>query len=204
MFRLASPSNFIKKFDTLRFTKQAIQSQSKRFVSYNKANSNYTNFARVRTATRETPNMALTFLGVLGVSSLYLAAHKPILNETGFANGPILIDTKKGAVNLDQEIKQSQYDGAFDGKLNYRQVAIGSIAGLVLGYALSRLSSILFVVSIGLYCLNVYLRRQGIVAVDTKKVFKGAVDSVSWDELVFEKASFSVPFVLSFFTAASL
>lgn len=155
-------------------------------------------------ASKDKPNLSLTFLGILGVSSLYLVAHKPILNETaGFANQPVSINTQQAA-NVYYDDTKSFYDGAFNGKLNYHQVALGSMTGLILGYAISRLSTVLFCFSLAFYLINVYLRKQGIISIDTKKMVKGAVSSISWDELVFEQTSFSVPFVCSFLMSATL
>lgn len=154
-------------------------------------------------SSREKPNMALTLLGVLGVSSLYLAAHKPVLNDAAYANGPVSITTP-GSPNIYYDAKKPVYDGAFGGKLNYHQVALGSMSGLILGYAVSRLSSVLFVFSIVAYLVGIYLRKQGVVVIDTKGLVKGAVNSVSWDELLFDQASFSVPFLTSFCIAAAL
>lgn len=147
--------------------------------------------------------MALTLLGVLGVSSLYLGAHKPLLNDEGYANGPVSITTP-GSPNIYYDNKKPVYDGAFGGRLNYRQVALGSMTGLVIGYAVSRLSTVLFVFSIFAYLIGIYLRKQGVVVVDTKGLVKGAVNSVSWDELLFDQTSFSVPFLSSFCIAAAL
>lgn len=213
MFKVFSPINSLLKVNNLRSIRTSIQSHhinGKMFstspITKKQGFNNFGNFkyqSRSYAHQREKPNMGLTFLGVLGISSLYLVAHKPILNDAGFANPPVTINTGKGA-NVYYDDTKPKFDGAFNGKLNYHQVAMGSMAGLILGYALSRLSSILFVFTITFYVISIYLRKQGIVVIDTKSVFKSAVNSVSWDELVFDQTSFSVPFVMSFLTAATL
>jgi uncharacterized membrane protein (Fun14 family) len=198
------------KISGLRFSRTLFQSQCQKRLSYftpfTKQNYKNYNVSKVLVATKaakEKPNMALTFLGVLGVSSLYLVAHKPILCDTGYANQPVIIDSNK-PTNIYYDDSKAISGITLRNRLNYHHVAMGSIAGLILGYAISRLSSVLFVLAIGVYLLGVYLRKQGIVIVDTKGIVKGAVGSVAWDELVFGQSSFSIPFILSFLTAATL
>lgn len=207
MLRLGFTGNFATKLNGLRSVRTSIQSQvGQRLFSHSKVvKNNFHNHASAGTyaAAKPKPNMALTMLGVLGVSSLYLAAHKPILNDAGFANPPISIE-RKSAPNAYYDPNAPVYDGAFNGRLNYRHVAMGSISGLIIGYALSKLSTIIFVLAIGSYMINTYLRKQGVVLPDTKSVVKGAVNSLSWDEVVFEQSSFTVPFILSFLTSATL
>ncbi|TID29846.1 hypothetical protein CANINC_001595 [Pichia inconspicua] len=209
MLRLGFTGNFATKFNALRSVRTSVQSQiNYRMFSGSRSIKNsfnkYQSSASYTSAsTKQKPSMALTFLGILGVSSLYLVAHKPILNDAGFANPPIAIE-RKNSPNAYYDPNSPTYDGAFNGKLNYRHVAMGSMAGLILGYALSRLSTIIFVVAIISYTINVYLRKQGIVLVNTKSVVKDAVNSVSWDEIVFDQPSFSIPFILSFVTSSTL
>lgn len=208
MLKLFPTGNPTLKINIFRSLRTSIQSHTQyRLFSFKKfpqQNFNaYTSVARIKGASKQKPNMALTFLGVLGVSSLYLTAHKPILNDSGYANPPIVIGTDTPA-NIYYDNSKPVYDGAFGGKLNYHQVALGSMSGLIIGYALSRLSSVLFVLGLGCYLLGVFLRKQGIVVVDTKSVVKDAVSSVAWEELVFDQTSFSIPFVLSFLTSATL
>ena len=206
MFKLVSPANVAFKMNGLRSVRTSIQSQAtKRLFSstqFTKQSFPNYSYSRAHSHSAPRPNMALTFLGVLGVGSLYLAAHKPILNDAGFSNPGVTINTGKPNVYYDDTTPK--FDGAFNGKLNYRQVALGSIAGLVIGYALSRLSTVLFFLGITFYIVNVYLRRQGVVILDTRNFFKSAVNNISLDEQVFDQPSFSVPFVMSFLTAATL
>lgn len=209
MLRLGFTSNFATKFNALRSVRTSVQSQinHRMFSSSRTIRNNFHRYqssaSYLSASAKQKPNMALTFLGIFGVSSLYLVAHKPILNDAGFANPPIAFERKKSP-NAYYDPNSPTYDGAFDGKLNYRHVAMGSISGLVLGYALARLSTIIFVVAIISYTINVYLRKQGIVLVNTKSVVKDAVNSVSWDEIVFEQPSFTIPFILSFLTSSTL
>lgn len=208
MFKLFLNRNLTGKMNTFRSLRTSIQSRSQNrlfsFARFPKQNfSKYTRISHNKGANRATPNMALTFLGVLGVSSLYTAAHKPILNDSAYANPPIVIGNDTGT-NIYYDNSKPVYDGAFGGKLNYHQVALGSMSGLIIGYALSRLSTVLFVFGLGCYLLGIYLRKQGIIIVDTGSMVKGAVNNVAWEDLVFSQISFSVPFVLSFLTSATL
>lgn len=213
MFKLINPAGLSLKMNNFRSSRTCILSQNKnRMLSHlrfpknnysNYKNKNYVNSRRIP-VNEETPNVSLALLGILGVSSLYLAAHKPILNDSaGYANAPVSIKSP-GSANIYYDEEKPMYDGAFGGRLNYHQISMGSMTGLVLGYAISRLSSVLFVFTIAFYLIGIYLRKQGIVIVDTKGMVKGAVNSISWDELVFGQTSFSVPFITSFFIAATL
>lgn len=204
MFKLISP--ILKPTMGPRFNllKSNIQSQTnRRLFSFTKYSSSSNNGYNKNTINGR-PNMALTLLGVFGVSSLYLVAHKPILNDAGFANQQPISITTPGSTNIYYDNNKPIYDGAFDGKLNYHQVAMGSMSGLIVGYAISRLSTVLFVCSIVFYLMGIYLRKQGIIIIDTKTMVKGAYNSISWDELLFDQVSFSVPFLLSFCISATL
>ncbi|KAG0684669.1 hypothetical protein C6P40_001665 [Pichia californica] len=147
--------------------------------------------------------MALTLLGVFGVTSLYIAAHKPILNDATYGTPEVSIKTP-GSTNIYYDEKKPVFDGAFGGKLDYHQVAMGSLTGLIVGYAISRLSTVLFVSSIIFYLVGIFLRRQGIISVNTKGLVKGAYNSISWDELLFDQVSFSAPLIISFCLSATL
>lgn len=204
MFKLITPiwkSGMRPKFNLL---KSNIQSQTtKRLFSFSRY-SRLSNNAFDKSKTNGKPNMTLTLLGIFGVSSLYLVGHKPILNDAGFSNQQPVSITTPGSTNIYYDNNKPIYDGAFDGKLNYHQVAMGSMSGLLVGYAISRLSTVLFVCSVVFYLMGIYLRKQGIVVIDTKTMVKGAYNSISWDELLFDQVSFSVPFLLSFCFSATL
>lgn len=197
MFRLGFSGGLAGKMGPLRTVGSLVQSQgSRRMASCSRS-------AGARRRGAGHANTALGWLGILGVSSLYVAAHPPVRNEGGYAD-PGAGHTGSLGADIYHDDTGPRFDGAFGGRLDYHEVALGSMAGLVIGYTLSRLSTVLFVVTIGVYLIGVYLRKQGIVIVDTKSMVRGAVNSVSWDELVFGQPSFSVPFVLSFFTSATL
>lgn len=202
MFKLTSPFNLIKNAANAKspILRSLVHTPvGKRMFSNTPLNT----ARRFNQSTRNKSNMSLTFLGVLGVSSLYLAAHKPILNDAAYANPPVSVTTP-GSTNIYYDKNKPLLDGAFGGKLNYHQVAIGSITGLILGYTISKLSTVVFVASLMMYMLTIYLRKQGIIVVNTKGVIKGAVNSISWDELVFDQPSFSGSFITSFCIAATL
>lgn len=158
------------------------------------------------------PNYALTALGISSVSAGYLLSHSKIYNDTFATSSPSAGQVSNDAIKvvnstLDDVARKTtgpRYDGAFDGRLNYRQVALGSTLGLAIGFCLSRLSSILFILVIGGYSLSVYLKKQGIQFVNTKGMVKGAVDQVDWEDVVFNQISFSLPFLTSFIMSATL
>lgn len=207
MLRLSFTQNFATKFNGLRSGRTSIQSHinQQTFLSPKIIRNNFHSYSSTRAYTieKQKPSVALTFLGISGVSSLYLVAHRPILNDASFVDPSILVPKKK-IPNACYDPNTSKYDGAFDGTLNYHHVAMGSVTGLIIGYALSRLSSIIFIFAILSYSLSVYLRKQGIKVVNTKSVVKNAINNVSWDTIVFEQPSFTIPFVLSFLTSATL
>lgn len=156
-------------------------------------------------STKANPNYMLTAIGISSVATGYIMAHKKVFNDSAITyNGSSLESNVKSVSNDLDQLKTSRYDGAYNGKLNYRQIALGSTIGMAVGFCISRLSSVLFVLSLGAYLVGVYLKRQGIQFVDTKGIFKGAANSINWEELLFNQVSFSAPFILSFIFSATL
>lgn len=150
------------------------------------------------------PNYMLTAVGISSVTTGYIMAHKKIYNDSAMTYNGQTLESNVKSISHELDPSKPRYDGAFNGKLNYRQVAMGSTIGMAIGFCISRLSSVLFVLSLGVYLIGVYLKRQGIQFIDTKGVVKGAANSINWEELLFNQVSFSAPFILSFLFSAML
>lgn len=162
-------------------------------------------FASARAVTlKSSPNILLTALGIGGVGTAYALGHSKVLNDSAITYGSGLESNVKSVEAKLDPNAGPRFDGAFNGKLNYRQVALGSAFGMGVGFCISRLSSVLFVLTVGFYLLGVYLKKQGIQLIDTRGVVRGAANSVDWEDLLFNQISFSVPFISSFLFSATL
>ncbi|GMM31962.1 hypothetical protein DAMA08_047070 [Martiniozyma asiatica (nom. inval.)] len=135
------------------------------------------------------------------VLAAYTLQHKNILNDSFAQASPTYTYSSDKSIPIN---KSSNYNHAFNGRLNYRQIAMGSTFGMCIGYALSRLSTVIFILGLSFYLLGIYLRRQGIVVVDSSQLVKGAAGSVDWGTMLFDQTSFSVPFICSFLVSAGL
>lgn len=97
----------------------------------------------------------------------------------------------------------------FNGKLDYRQLCIGSIAGLVLGVLVGKISTLLvYITAAGLLGLQ-WLQNRGIVDKNTTQslfaryIVKSGRETLDLNTLIWERPSFKVSFLLTFVLAAA-
>lgn len=137
-------------------------------------------------------------LGVVGLSATYLAANRhTILNDAAYGMPP----APKGYTYV-QVPNTPQYDGAFGGKLNYKELALGSVFGTIAGLVCGQLSSFFVAAGLGFYLVFQYLYSQGIVTVPFTKVIKIGSEYIDVKKMVFDKPSFNLTFISSFLIAA--
>ncbi|QPG75583.1 hypothetical protein FOA43_002940 [Brettanomyces nanus] len=139
-------------------------------------------------------------IGLMGISATYLINHNPIRNDSALAysQGPT---TPKGYqyVKIPEKPK---YDGAFGGRLNYKQLALGSIFGMLSGLIAGQLSSLFVFFSLGVYLAAQYLHAQGVLTIPMTKIVRIGTEDIDIRQMVFEQPSFSITYVLSFLIAA--
>lgn len=97
----------------------------------------------------------------------------------------------------------------FGGKLDYRQLCIGSIFGLVLGVVIGKISTLLVYVSaVGFLTLQ-WLQNRGIVdknatnSLFARYIIKSGRETIDFNTLIWERPSFKISFLLTFLLAAA-
>lgn len=102
-------------------------------------------------------------------------------------------------------IKERPMHTRFNGKLNYRQLSIGSFTGLFAGYVIGKLSKVLVIlIASGLLTIQ-FLQSRGIVPIGSTIVGQFAQWSkknVDFNELILDQPSFKISFLSSFLVAA--
>lgn len=96
-----------------------------------------------------------------------------------------------------------------DGKLDYRQLCMGSILGLVLGVVVGKVSTLLvYVTAAGLLGLQ-WLQNRGIVdknatqSLFARYIVKSGRETLDLNTLIWERPSFKLSFLLTFVLAAA-
>ncbi|QLL34035.1 hypothetical protein HG536_0F03600 [Torulaspora globosa] len=97
----------------------------------------------------------------------------------------------------------------FGGKLDYRQLCIGSIFGLVLGVVVGKISTLLvYVTAVGFLCIQ-WLQNRGMIDKDmtgsifARYIVKTGRETIDFNTLVWERPSFKISFLLTFLLAAA-
>ncbi|SCU90496.1 LANO_0D08966g1_1 [Lachancea nothofagi CBS 11611] len=137
-----------------------------------------------------------------------LALILPQLSSKHAIRNDTILGVKQRHDMLPEEVGlPSQRKSSLGRKLNYRQLCLGSIIGLVAGVLVGKISTVLvFVTACGLLGIQ-WLENRGLVDKKStiglsKYMIKTGKDSVDLNTLVWEKPSFKVPFLLTFVLAA--
>ncbi|ODV83613.1 hypothetical protein CANARDRAFT_186197, partial [[Candida] arabinofermentans NRRL YB-2248] len=145
---------------------------------------------------------------LVGVS-LGLAVGSTILHQTKLHNdyaNQVALNAEKKAQDLNDKItattSTSKYDGAFGGKLNYQELSIGSMFGVIAGLVVGKLSSVIMFASLAFYLSLQFLNSRNIISLPFTKVIKVGSQVIDIREMVFEKPSFNITFILAFVLAA--
>ncbi|CAR22415.1 Fun14p [Lachancea thermotolerans CBS 6340] len=120
-----------------------------------------------------------------------------------------ILDVKQRNAGLPEEIGLPGQRGksAVSKKVNYRELCLGSVLGLMIGVVVGKISSVLvFVTACGLLSLQ-WLSNRGLVDKNatwglSKYIVKTGRESVDLNTLIWDKPSFKVPFILTFVLAA--
>lgn len=101
------------------------------------------------------------------------------------------------------EVIRGQVDGKdVQATINFEQMTIGSITGMVLGVIVGKLLLALVLVTLLAYFLVSYLEAKGIISVPWNAIINLGREKINVKHLVFEKPSFKIPFTLAFLIAA--
>ncbi|KAG7878589.1 hypothetical protein KL905_004069 [Ogataea polymorpha] len=136
-------------------------------------------------------------IGVLSISSYWLY-HNQIKNEVAFGDEKRL-ELESAAQDIAQK---PQYDKSLGGKLDYQELSIGSMCGLVCGMVVGKLSSIFVFLSLSFYLGVQFLNSRGIVSIPWTRYIKMGSHLIDVRQMIFEKPSFNITFILTFLLAA--
>lgn len=147
-----------------------------------------------------TPNTTGMLFGATGAVfglSVLNRSYSPIFNDSALNHQvPIANQTEANLKSLKEET-QSHIS-----KLNYEELTVGSITGLLLGVIAGKLSSIIVALTLSGYFLTQFLESRGIVNIPWRKAVRIGSESIDLKKLVLEQPCFKVSFVLSFLIAA--
>ncbi|SCW01339.1 LAFE_0D10396g1_1 [Lachancea fermentati] len=131
----------------------------------------------------------------------------PTINTGNIIRNDTILDVKQRN-SLPEEIGlPTQRRSRLNGKLDYRQLCLGSLLGVFVGIVVGKISSFLvFVTACGLLSLQ-WMQNRGLVSKNatvglSKYVISTGKETVDLNTLVWEKPSFKISFLLTFVLAA--
>ncbi|AMD18826.1 HBL076Cp [Eremothecium sinecaudum] len=155
------------------------------------------------TASKASPRLML-YLGFTSAGILLPNFKRPVIHNDSILS---TLDPSYSRSDLTTTRPVPVTRERFNGKLNYRQLCMGSITGLAFGIIMGKIShALVFVSAFGLLALQ-WLQSRGIVNKDATKglskyVLNMSREQVDLNTLIWEKPSFKVSFLLSFVLAA--
>lgn len=105
-------------------------------------------------------------------------------------------------VTVNPVTKPAPTNARFGNYLNYEELTIGSVTGLFLGIILGKLSQVFLFISLSSFLLVEFLQSRNIINVPWNYIFTIGKQKIDLKQLVFEKPSFKISFVLSLIIAA--
>ncbi|KAG7666097.1 uncharacterized protein J8A68_000353 [[Candida] subhashii] len=148
-------------------------------------------------STRSSSSLKLLFASTgsfLLLSSLSLSPSNRIYNDSILKDNRIDISDLQPAPGY----RKSR----FGGKLNYEELTIGSVTGLFLGIIIGKLSSVFMFFTLSCYFMLEFLESRNIIHIPWTYIITVGKDKVDLKELVLQKPSFKISFVLAFIIAA--
>lgn len=153
------------------------------------------------------PSSMPRLLGFTTITSLGLIA--PWYASSHVIRNDVILDVRQPAKSIPEETGlPSRKRSRFNGKLDYRQLCIGSLAGVFLGIIVGKISSVLvFITACGFLGLQ-WLQNRGLVDKSStlglsKYIVKTGKENIDLNTLVWERPSFKVSFLLTFLLAAA-
>lgn len=137
---------------------------------------------------------------------LALASSIAFVSYTSFKlQSPIRNDAALQVPTVDIKVSKKPaavHKSRFHGYLDYRELCIGSVTGLILGVVIGKFSSALVFLSLASYFLVQFLEANNIVVIPWKKIIRVGTEDIEVKELVLSNPSFKLSFVSSFLIAA--
>lgn len=163
----------------------AVKQQQQR-NSYNSSKSNSSNIFKL-------------FFASAGASFLLTTSFaKSIYNDVAVAT-----PRQQVASNVSvQPVTKTPTKTRFGDYLNYEELTIGSVTGLFLGIILGKLSQVFVFISLSSFLLVEFLQSRNIINVPWNYILTVGKQKINLKQLVFEKPSFKISFVLSLIIAA--
>ncbi|CCG20750.1 hypothetical protein CORT_0A03620 [Candida orthopsilosis Co 90-125] len=154
--------------------------------SYNSSKSNSSNIFKL-------------FFASAGASFLLTTSFaKSIYNDVAVAT-----PRQQVASNVSvQPVTKTPTKTRFGDYLNYEELTIGSVTGLFLGIILGKLSQVFVFISLSSFLLVEFLQSRNIINVPWNYILTVGKQKINLKQLVFEKPSFKISFVLSLIIAA--
>ncbi|GME92671.1 unnamed protein product [[Candida] boidinii] len=206
MFTLKTASNNLFKSQRLSspfqlFNRNLKFATKRSFSSSRSANNVFSSSYKSASSSFTSPGKYGLLLGLVGFGSTYSIINKPLIkNDSAYATSPEIIQRRaSGAVS---EAAKPEFDGALGGRLNYQELSIGSMAGLILGIIAGKLSSVIVFTSISIYLTIQFLNAKGIITVPFTRIIKVGAQSIDIRAMIFEQPSFNITFILTFLLAA--
>lgn len=143
-------------------------------------------------ALKSSSRMLMGLATVLGFSALALGSLlSPILNNAAI---------RLNLAPIFESAPHSKTDGRFH--LNYQELTIGSVTGMVLGIIIGKISSMLVFLGLSSYFLVQFLELRNIITVPWNSIISIGKERINVKDLVFNNVNFKIAFVLSFLIAA--
>ncbi|AET38333.1 Fun14p Ecym_2620 [Eremothecium cymbalariae DBVPG len=158
-----------------------------------------------RNLNKMTPRLMM-YTGVIGSALSLQELKSPVIR-----NDFILSAQDFGLARKDASQTSAKHATAtrarFNGKLNYRQLCVGSISGLTLGVIIGKVSNVLAFITVFSLLTLQWLQNRGLLDKGATKglsqyIVNTGRERVDLNTLVWEKPSFKVSFLLTFFLAA--
>lgn len=136
--------------------------------------------------------MLLGLASVLGFSALALGSFlNPILNNAAI---------RLNLAPVFDSAPHSKTNGRF--YLNYQELTIGSVTGMVLGIIIGKISSMLVFLGLSSYFLIQFLELRNIITIPWNSIISVGKERINVKDLVFNNVNFKIAFVLTFLIAA--
>lgn len=160
------------------------------------------------------PKLATRVAGLTMATSVGIAApwvfnlHNTIYNDAvvDAHRNPGAAAASLAQGNVREPIKKKS---RFNGKLDYRQLCIGSIMGLILGVVVGKVSTLLVYITAAGFLGLQWLQNRGIVdknatqSLFARYIIKSGRETLDLNTLIWERPSFKLSFLLTFVLAAA-
>ncbi|CAI5756905.1 unnamed protein product [Candida verbasci] len=149
---------------------------------------------------KPSPSTFKFFFASSGASFLLFNSFSKIYNDTAALQQQSLpINDIKSNIKVNEK---GYTESRFNNYLNYQELTIGSVTGLFLGIIIGKLSQVFLFVTLSSYLLLEFLQSRNVINIPWNKIVSIGKEKIDIKQLVFEKPSFKISFILSLIIAA--